>query len=151
MVKIKVLHRAAMLSGLLVVLVFTSGCMVARYTPGLSTVTSTAGAFADDGNPASPVRPPVGFIYTDIRGPLLRGGSGGVIEAPSDMKMGQAGTRFLKIPLSVSLNGPSFAWQDAAIKTASEQAGIKKIYFVDFEQLTILGLWTEFTVLVYGE
>jgi hypothetical protein len=40
---------------------------------------------------------------------------------------------------------------DASIDSAAKSAGIKTIHHVDYQSKSILGLYAEFTVIVYGE
>lgn len=80
---------------------------------------------------------PKGIIYTGCKGPFLgtsnEGGS----------KVGKASAS--------SLLG-LFAWGDASINTAARSAGITKIHHVDYDDFLILfGLYSQYTVTVYGE
>lgn len=40
---------------------------------------------------------------------------------------------------------------DASLEAAMREAGIKKIHHVDQEVTSILGLWSTYTIIVYGE
>lgn len=44
-----------------------------------------------------------------------------------------------------------FSMGDASIKAAMEQGGITRIHHVDSKQMNILGLYSEYTTIVYGE
>lgn len=44
-----------------------------------------------------------------------------------------------------------FAWGDASIKAAVSKASIKKIYWVDYQSVNVLGLYSKYIVHVYGE
>ncbi|MGQ9678096.1 MAG: TRL-like family protein [bacterium] len=40
---------------------------------------------------------------------------------------------------------------DASLETAMRESGIKKVHHVDQEVTSILGLWSTYTIIVYGE
>ena len=40
---------------------------------------------------------------------------------------------------------------DASIRAAAKDGGITKIHYVDYESKSVLGLWSPYTVVVYGE
>ena len=44
-----------------------------------------------------------------------------------------------------------FDWGSIAIGDAAERAGIETVYYADLETLSVLGLWTQRTIHVYGE
>jgi hypothetical protein len=81
------------------------------------------------------VSPVTGFIYNDVKAPLA------VTEFDEGSKVGTA--------TATSILG-LVATGDASIKTAMENAGITKIQHVDFRSKSILGIYAEFTVIVYG-
>ncbi|MCB4790920.1 MAG: TRL-like family protein [Elusimicrobia bacterium] len=80
--------------------------------------------------------PLAGMIYTDVKAP------GPVSNASGSSKVGKA--------TATSILG-LFAMGDASIKTAAQSAGIKIIQHVDYYSTSILGLYSTFTVEVYGE
>ena len=82
---------------------------------------------------ASPVS---GFIYSDVDAPLT-------VNADADnTKRGEASCHSY---LGLCATG------DASIETAAKAGGIKKIHHVDFKSHSILGVYAEFTTVVYGE
>ncbi|HGJ65228.1 TPA: hypothetical protein ENS27_07540 [bacterium] len=83
---------------------------------------------------ASPV---TGGLYTEVKGPITATGSDS-----SSSKVGYA--------KCTSLLG-LIATGDASIDSAAKSAGIKTIHHVDYQSKSILGLYAEFTVIVYGE
>ena len=80
--------------------------------------------------------PVTGFLYSDVKGPGMATSNTG------SSKVGRA--------TCTSLLG-FLAQGDASIETAAKSAGITKIHHVDYESKNILGLYAEFTVVVYGE
>jgi hypothetical protein len=85
--------------------------------------------------PNGPLVGSAGGIYTDVSGPVA------VTSNTGDSKMGSA----------VSQGVIGFAWGDSSIKTAAANGGITKIQHVDYHVKSILGVYTETTVTVYGE
>ena len=81
------------------------------------------------------VSPVTGFIYNDVKGPLA------VTENEDDSKVGTA--------TATSILG-LVATGDASIKAAMDNGGITKVHHVDFRSKSILGIYAEFTVIVYG-
>jgi hypothetical protein len=79
---------------------------------------------------------PAGSIYTGAQGAI--GGSGDV----SYSKVGKA--------TSTSILG-LVATGDASIKTAAANGGIKRIKYVDYEVENILGIYGQYTTVVYGD
>jgi len=78
----------------------------------------------------------IGGIYTDVKAPV------GATSNSGSSKMGMAS--------ATSILG-WFATGDASIETAARTAGITKISHVDFEAMSVLGLYAKYTVMVYGE
>jgi hypothetical protein len=82
---------------------------------------------------ASPVS---GFIYSDVDAPLT------VNSDADNKKKGEASCHSY---LGLCATG------DASIETAAKAGGITKIHHVDFKSHSILGVYAEFTTIVYGE
>ncbi len=80
--------------------------------------------------------PAFGALYTDVKAPWSITGNSG------DAKVGMASC--------TSIFG-LIATGDASIQTAAKNAGITKIHHVDFQSKNILGIYAEFTTVVYGE
>jgi hypothetical protein len=76
-----------------------------------------------------------GFVYTDV--------SGGV-SATSNANSTKVGIAVSKAVICV-------AWGDSSIKTACANGGITKIHHVDYHNTSVLGVYSEVTVTVYGE
>jgi len=84
--------------------------------------------------PVSPVG--IGFIYTDVKAP---------INASSAPKGGKRGESESINVLGLVASG------DSSIDAAAAKAGITKISHVDFNSWSILGIFSKFTTIVYGE
>ncbi|MHC4945821.1 MAG: TRL domain-containing protein [Planctomycetota bacterium] len=82
---------------------------------------------------ASPVYAP---IIADAQGPLMLNGAGGDCS-----KMGTSEAMGIII----------FSSGNASIKKAMENGGITKVHHVDFKVLSVLGLYTKWETIVYGE
>jgi hypothetical protein len=80
---------------------------------------------------------PKGIIYTSTKGPFY---------ATANEKSVKMGTGTTKCILGI------VAWGDASAETAAKNAGITKIHHVDYEDtLILLGIYSSYTVVVYGE
>ena len=76
-----------------------------------------------------------GMVYTDVSGPLL------VTSNTSASKVGEAKSKGVVC----------VAWGDSSIKAACANGGITKIQHVDYHVTSVLGVYAETTVTVYGE
>ena len=45
----------------------------------------------------------------------------------------------------------AFAWGDASVETAAKKAGITHVSWVDYHAKSVLGIWAQYTVRVYGD
>ena len=87
----------------------------------------------------TPVKPPRGLIFSEYRAPLSVDLEGKARANPS--KVGTAQSRALL----------GFAWENCDVKTAAANGGITTIHYADYEVLNVLMIYSEFTVMVYGE
>ncbi len=85
---------------------------------------------------ATVASPLTGYIYTDVKAPAAATSNSG------SEKVGTA--------MATSILG-LFATGDASIQTAAVSAGIKKIHHVDYHSTSILGIYSTYTVTVYGD
>ena len=85
--------------------------------------------------PNGPLVGTVGGIYSNVSGPVA------VTSNTGASKMGSA--------TSEGLLG--FAWGDSSIKAAAAAGGITKVQHVDYHVTSVLGVYCETTVTVYGE
>jgi hypothetical protein len=76
-----------------------------------------------------------GTIYTSVNGPVSVG------SAASAAKVGMA--------KSTGIIG--FATGDSSIDAAMKAGGITKVHHVDCKVLSVLGVYSEYTTIVYGE
>jgi hypothetical protein len=79
---------------------------------------------------------PHGIFYTEIKSPIAAGDAG------SGSKVGMA--------KATSILG-LVATGDASIKAAMDNGKITKIKYVDYESKNILGVYGEYTTVVYGD
>ena len=80
--------------------------------------------------------PVVGFLFTSVKGPITATGQG------SGTKSGKAS--------AMSILG-WVAFGDASIQTAKGNAGVKTISHVDYEAMTILGIYSTYATVVWGD
>ena len=80
--------------------------------------------------------PATGVLYTDVKAPLA---------VTSNSGSSKVGTGEVTSILGIVATG------DASIESAAKSAGITKIHHVDYEAMSILGLYAKYTVVVYGE
>jgi hypothetical protein len=63
-------------------------------------------------------------------------------------RKGTAQTQYVLVPWPLSID---IAWGEAGLKQACEDGGIRKLKGADYEYLSVLGLYQQFTVYAYGE
>ncbi len=85
--------------------------------------------------PMGPVGGAYGYVYTDVSGPVL---------ATSNSGASKVGSATSKGVICVATG-------DSSIKAACANGGITKISHVDYHVTSVLGLYVETTVTVYGE
>jgi hypothetical protein len=86
-------------------------------------------------SPMGPAGGAYGLVYTDVSGPVLATSNSGA------SKMGSATSKGIIC----------VATGDSSIKAAAANGGITKISHVDYHVTSVLGLYVETTVTVYGE
>ncbi len=92
----------------------------------------------------APVEPPPGLLFTHYRAPLTADVAG----VPTGGKTGTASTLYVRDPI---ITGMGIAWADASIEAAAAEGDITKIHYADYEVLSVLGVFGQFTVRVHGE
>ena len=85
--------------------------------------------------PMGPMGAAGGMLYTDVSGPVLATSNSGASKVGSAKSTGII----------------CVATGDSSIKTAAANGGITKISHVDYHVMSVLGLYVETTVTVYGE
>jgi hypothetical protein len=94
---------------------------------------------------AVPVAPPHGLLFSYQAAPLETD-----FEAtPAAGKQGVAEVHFLREPFFTNL--PLVTWGDASLEAAMREGGIQTIHYVDYEVLSVLGIYVQLTVEVSGE
>ncbi|WP_308502873.1 TRL-like family protein [uncultured Alistipes sp.] len=80
--------------------------------------------------------PVVGGVYTDVKDGLAVTGNAGSSKVGTAEVKGYVGL---------------VAMGDASIQTAAREAGITRIHHVDYQSKSYLGLYTIYTIIVYGD
>ncbi len=93
---------------------------------------------------STPVRPPIGLLYTHYKAPLTPDASNFLVDGPE----GKSYTMAVREPY---FTGQGVAWAQAAIDEAARRGGLKHVAYADFEMLEVLSVYSKFTVHVYGE
>lgn len=124
-------HLFFIVSIVSILLLFATGC------------TAPLKAYLED--PLAPIVPPCGIIYTHIKAPCstkykktLVGGRKPYVDSSA---------RYIYDPYF----GTSWGWGDASIQKIAEQNGIKKIEYVDYEYLNVLGIYKELKIIPHGQ
>lgn len=83
----------------------------------------------------------IGTLYTSVKSP-----------APEVAYYGPTANQAAKVSKVTATNILGLiATGDASLESAMRQGGISKIHHVDQEITSILGLWSTYTIYVYGE
>jgi len=90
--------------------------------------------------PRAPVVPPIAFIYTNYKAPLQTHYAG----TDLGTKKGTAKCQRIWYWLDVS-------WGDNALRQAAKEGNITTIKGADYEYMSVLGIYQEFTVHAYGD
>jgi len=95
--------------------------------------------------PKTPVQPPRGRMIEDVKAPL----SVHYHATPAaPAKTGRATYHYFWIPLNSNM---SLSWQSASIEDAARSGGLTEIEYADYEVLSVLGIYTQFTITAYGD
>jgi hypothetical protein len=122
-------------------LVWATGC---AYGPPVKGARPQA-ANANHRTHIAPVKPPPGFIFSQVSAPL----STNYHNTPANPgKMGQSKSLYLRIPIFIDWE---FAWMDrASVAAASRAGGLTEIDYADYEIFNVLGIFQMFTITTYG-
>jgi len=85
--------------------------------------------------------PVPGLAYTEVNAPMCR------VQAPIDLGAGSTKIGMAKCESILGL----VATGDASVQAAMKNGQITKVHHVDYKARCILGVYAEYTVLVYGE
>jgi len=83
---------------------------------------------------------PRGLIYTHITVPLDSNLDRTTLELNSE----EGDIKVFRYYVDVQ-------WDSNAIGDIAKQHGIEKVYFADLEELSVLGVWSQYTVHIYGK
>ncbi|MBN1902318.1 hypothetical protein JW926_13415 [Candidatus Sumerlaeota bacterium] len=94
----------------------------------------------------TPVRPPMGFLFTKFKAPLM-----------TDFHKTDTGANVMKTSMKKTyyfheflLTGINVAWGEADIPEIAAKGGIQTVTYADYEFLNVLGVYAEFQVNVHG-
>lgn len=93
---------------------------------------------------ASPVIPGQGLLYTSYKAPVQVNFNA----TPRGSKHGEGIVTYLREPLFTQFD---VAFGDASVAKAASSAGITTIHYTDYEVLSILGVYVQFKLHVYGD
>ncbi len=101
----------------------------------------------------APVVPPMGGIYTKTAAPLILPQSG---MAAVDLRDCSAEIYHIKIPIDYAsalsgLSAISFTWDRADLEKVVGPTPFERIAFADYEIKSVLGVYAEMKVTVYGQ
>ena len=94
--------------------------------------------------PHTPLLPPRGGLVEAVRAPLSLNYHA-TLAKPA--KTGSATFHYFWVPLHSNL---SFTWQSASIESAVRNGGLSEVEYADYEVLSVLGVYTRFTIIAYG-
>ena len=84
-----------------------------------------------------------GRLYRHTTAPLTRNFDA----TPSGIEGGKEGKRNIK-HFSYRID---FEWDSTALGDAAKAGGLKTLYYADLETISVLGIWNQYFVHVYGE
>lgn len=96
---------------------------------------------------STPVVPPKGLIYTNIKHPITTQYNNSPT-GPLARKASESKTAFFH---DYILTGFSAGWDDAKVADIARKGGIKDVSYAELEAMEILGVYAEFRVTVYGQ
>jgi len=108
-------------------------------------LTALVGPSGCAGLPKTPVQPPRGRIFESVQAPLSVNYQA-TLAAPA--KTGRATYHHVWIPLNSNM---ALSWQSASIVDAARSGGLTEIEYADYEVLSVLGIYTQFTITAYGD
>ena len=86
------------------------------------------------------------FIYGSYKAPLTTD----FRDTPArPARVGRAHTTYIMLPLIIVFL--DIAFDDASVRKAASNGGIKTIHYADYEMTTVLGLFGSYETIVHGE
>jgi TRL-like protein family len=96
------------------------------------------------------VSPPPGLLYAYYSAPLaIKAKDMKNMPPLESLKVGTASTN--KVDARIGYGALSLGWNDMDLTTAMENGGITKVYYADYEFLSVLGVYIDAQIRVYGE
>lgn len=95
----------------------------------------------------TPIKPPPGFIYSEIKAPLMIPSPDIDISAADQVKVY---TQTIQIPYPPYAPFINFTWGDAALEDAIRESGFTTVLYADYSWMTILGIYNELRIHVHG-
>lgn len=93
----------------------------------------------------APVKPPPTLLFESFTVPA----DTNFESTPIGSRRGSAKVQFLQDPIFTGL--PIITWGDASVATAAAKGGIREIHYVDYDVLSVLGIYLEVEVHVSGD
>jgi hypothetical protein len=94
----------------------------------------------------APVEPPSGGLFAWYSAPVQTN----FAETPVGTKVGLAELHFLREPFS-GYRVPVVTLADASVREAASNAFLRKIHYVDYQVLNVLGIYVQVTIRVVGD
>lgn len=94
----------------------------------------------------TPVRPPLGAIFTDIKAPLTVAFN----RTPAGEATRTVSHSEILFVHDILLTGMSIGWDDAAIARIARDGGLESVAYADYEFFQVFGVYAKFTVYVHG-
>jgi hypothetical protein len=89
-----------------------------------------------------------GLVYRHTTVPFTRN----FHATPSDIGGGREGSCSIKhFEIPISRYRLDFRWDSNAVGDAAKAGGLRTIHYADLETFSILGIWNQYFVHVYGE
>lgn len=100
-------------------------------------------------NFVAPVRPPTGALFTQISAPIEVDFENTHTKKADGtaLRSGVSKLNYLRIPFIYL----EFTWGDGSLETSAKRADIDKIYYADYEMLTVLGIFGQYEIVARGE
>jgi len=93
----------------------------------------------------APVKPPQGILWTEFRAPLMFPKAGTTV---ADLDGCKRHTKHICLPVfRPSLSG---TWQGMALAAAVEEAGFDEVLYADYRLMSVLGVYAELELNLYG-
>lgn len=133
---------------------FASGSAPGRRSARLSFLSAVAAMAAMATgcalNYQSPVKPPLGGLFTSVSAPLeidLEATSATKIADGTRLKEGKSQMSFIQVPFLYV----NFTWGEGALQEATDDGNITKVHYADYHFFNVLGIYSSYQVVARGE